>query len=827
MDNVGSLAHDEAKTRADLLDVERYDIAVDLTGIPETEELRCVSRISFRSREGGASTFVDCAAEVVSASLNGRDIGTAVDQRIELTDLEEDNVLEVETVQRRTTQGNGVNRIVDPADKEVYLWTSFEPDEARFAWACFDQPDLKAPHAFTVIAPERWTVLSNSGDPTVTDPEVSGVGDGRRWVFPETPPLSTYVVVVNAGPFCERRTSRDGFELGLYSRKSLESMLERDADELFELTATGLAFFGDRFGMPFPQASYDQVFVPGLGGAMENYGCVTWGDYFIFRNEPSPDERHLRARVLLHEMAHMWFGDIVTMKWWDDLWLNESFAEWACHWAAEEATEFTDAWANFLASYKLAAYSIDRGPTTHPIRQPAGDVAEATARFDAITYTKGASVLKQLVAFVGEDQFVAGLRTYFAKYAWGNAVFADLVEELSAASGRDLVAWAAGWLDQAGPDTLAVDRVGDETLLRREGPDGAPGRPHRVDIGVYRRTGDSLTRADLLELEVFTPVTALDAARVGEGRLLLINDEDLTYASVRPDETSIRELLANAAKLPTEIARVMAISTGWDLLVDGQLDAGQVVRSIISVLQVETSDSIVEVFLDRAVNATERWSAEAQRPILLEQVADLCVELAQNPARRVIALRALARTAVTDEQLAVLANVHNDPDLEWHALRRFAALGKLDRDQIGPLRDRDPNPDAWLRAVEVEAAEPTASAKEHAWNAIVVERTVPIDAVSDVIRAFWQAGQDDVLAPFADRYLDELPRVSKMSMIPAMTLSYSMFPIVGTGPEFLPRVETAVSSDDISPTVKHRVQEAADQFRRMLAARTRDTDGGP
>ena len=435
MDSLRSLTRAEAEERAALLSVERYDIAVDVTDMLDGPDFRAVSTIRFACRTPGASTFIDAALTVVSATLNGAAVATeqVAEGRITLTDLAADNVLVVESVQSQTAAGEWVHRSVDPSDKEVYVWTSFEPDDARRAWACFDQPDLKAPHRFTVLAPERWRVVSNSGDPVVTREH-----EARRWEFPDTPPLSTYVPVIAAGPFHELRSERDGFDLGLLARQSLARFLERDAEELFEVTAQGLTFFGERFGFPFPQRKYDQVFCPDMGGAMENFGCVAWSDAFIYRSDPSYTERESRAGVLLHEMAHMWFGDIVTMRWWEDLWLNEAFAEWACYWAAEAATRFTDSWSSFLVSRKLNGYAADMAPTTHPIRQPVNNVAEAVASFDGITYPKGASVLKQLVAFLGEDTAVTALRGYFAKHAWKNTMLADLMREFELASGRDL-----------------------------------------------------------------------------------------------------------------------------------------------------------------------------------------------------------------------------------------------------------------------------------------------------------------------------------------------------------------------------------------------------
>lgn len=322
-----------------------------------------------------------------------------------------------------------MHKATDPADGEVYVWMSFEPDEARFVWACFDQPDLKAPHAFTVTAPSAWTVTSNSGDARVEELEAA-----RRWTFPDTPPLSVYNTVINAGPFHEVRHEADGHNLGLYARRSLAEVLDRDADEIFTLTRQGLAFYGEVFAMPFPQHRYDQVFVPEFGGAMENYGCVTWSDVFLRRAAPTPAEHGLLARVLLHEMAHMWFGNIVTMRWWDDLWLNEAFAEFACHWAAERATRHTDAWASHLMIGKISAYLSDQGPASHPIHQPIHDVAQAASIFDNITYPKGASVLQQLKTYVGEEHFRTGMAAYFARHAWGNTTLQDLIDSLSEAA---------------------------------------------------------------------------------------------------------------------------------------------------------------------------------------------------------------------------------------------------------------------------------------------------------------------------------------------------------------------------------------------------------
>jgi aminopeptidase N len=811
-----SLTQDEARQRGATLRVDSYDIAVDMSGLLEGNELRAVSTVRFTS-EPGSSTFADCAADVVSASLNGEEVprDAVGDSRIAMADLKADNVLVVESVQTSTDQATGVHRSVDPADGKVYVWTSFEPDEARRAWACFDQPDLKAPHAFTVTAPADWVVISNSDDPAVED-----LGECRRWTFPATPPLSTYVPVVNAGPFYELRSERGGYDLGLYSRQSLKQFLDRDAEDLFDLTARGLAFFGERFAMPFPQRTYDQVFVPDLGGAMENFGCVTWGDSLLFRSPPSPSQRERVATVLLHEMAHMWFGDMVTMTWWDDLWLNEAFANWACYWAAAEATEFTDAWAGFLAGDKFTAYPIDRGPTSHPIRQPAGDVAEATAGFDAITYEKGGAVLKQLVAYVGEDEFVSGLRAYFTKHAWKNASLDDLMSELSEASGRDLATWTKGWLDTAGTDTLRL--TGGQVSrwsLDATGPNGGVSRPHRLRVGLYAHADGSLVRSDVVDVDVEGATTELPDT-VDSAELLLVNDDDLTFATVQLDEHNLARLLDSAAQIPDATSRAVAVITMWDMVVSGDLPAREFVRSANAVLAKETADALVEPFLDLVLSGGERWTPDKDREEVLGSVADLCLEMARDDSRRVVALRGLARSAVTDDQLRALRELTaDDVDLSWRALVRFAALGQYDQSAVDALRDRDPNPDSWLRALAVDAAQPSAESKSAAWQAVVDDRKVPVGNMSEVALAFWQPSQPELLAPYAERYLAALPALGEAGMIVAMVTAMAMFPLSGVGPEFLDRVEAVASSQDVSPVVKQRVRERADQLSRMLGVR--------
>ncbi|MCA2213388.1 aminopeptidase N [Jidongwangia harbinensis] len=810
MTGTRSLTQAEARERATLLAVDGYDIAVDLTDLPTGPAVRCVATVTFSCRQPGAGTFVDCAADVVSATLNGVPLAPAAEGRIALPDLAGQNTLRVETVQKDTSEGQGAHKATDPADGEVYLWMSFEPDEAHHVWACFDQPDLKAPHAFTVTAPAEWTVTSNSGDAAIED-----LGTARRWTFPATPPLSTYNTVVNAGPFHHVRRTVGGHDLGIYARRSLAPILERDADEIFTLTAQGLGFYAEVFGMPFPQRRYDQVFVPEFGGAMENFGCVTWSDVFLRRATPTPAERELFAKILLHEMAHMWFGNIVTMRWWDDLWLNEAFAQFACNWAAVRATAYTDAWAGHLAEDKLTAYVADQGPISHPIHQPIPDVAHAMTIFDAITYPKGASVLQQLMTYVGEDNFVTGMTAYFARHAWGNTTLQDLIDALAETSGRDLNAWRAGWLATAGTDRLTLERDGDSYVLVAAGPAGPP-RPQVLAVGAYQRHGDDLHRTALVEVDVQQARTPVDLPPGAE--LYLLNDEDLTFATTRPDAAGREALLSTAADLPTAVARGVAVATVYDMLINGEASAAEAVRVLTAVLAVETSDSVIEPYLALAATIAEQWAPEAERAGLTAAVAATARALARDTSRRQVALRAFARTAGSLADLAWLrAEIGDDVDLRWRALIRAAHLGADTAAEAAELRDRDPDPDAWTRALAVRAATDDAGELAAVWQQVMLDRAVPLSSVREIAAAFWRPGRDHLLAPYAERYLDLLPEMHRGGMVPAMAYSSGLFPIFGVDATFLDRAEAA--AEHVAPVVRTKIREKSGVVRRMLRAR--------
>ncbi|MCY7399887.1 MAG: aminopeptidase N [Nocardioides sp.] len=813
---LSSLTKDEAAARSALLEVQRYDIEVDLTGLLEGDRFVSVSTVTFTCSDPGSTTFVDCAADIAGATLNGAviDISGATQGRLPLPALASDNVLVVETSTTNTGTGEGILRTVDPTDGLVYVWTSLEPDEARRLWACFDQPDLKAPHRFVVTAPDSWVVTSNGAPESIEDAGEESPG-AQVWTYPDTPRLSTYVVVVNAGLFHEVRQQHDGYDLGFYCRQSLVSQLERDLEEMVTLTRQGLAFFGERFASPFPQERYDQVFVPNLGGAMENWGCVTYGDGQLFRTPPTHAQRAVRAEFIFHEMAHMWFGDLVTMQWWDDLWLNEAFASWAANWGMAGATEFTDQWATFLAVSKRTAYEMDMGPARHAIRGDVGDVSEAMANFDAITYVKGQSVLHQLVAYIGEDAFVEGLRDYFARYAFSNTRLGDLMDCYSRASGRDLSAWTSSWLDEAGTDVISL--VGDELVVQT--PEDQQARPHRLDISVYDVSGPELRATGRATVEVAGERTPVD---LPEGELRLVNAGDLTFAAVKPGATSLTHMFDRIHQLDDPLDRALVAATAGQLLFLGEVAPREVSAALTRALSSETSPALVEPFLGQAMSVADRWAPAAESPALLLALADAVVGLAELPDARQAALRTLASSASTDAHWAVLeeaAGEATDLDLAWRMAVRRSELGSYDEAAVDALLAADSDPDASMRRLAVVAARPDLEAKEEVWRAFFVDYSVPASRETLVLGStFWRPSQAELLAPFAHRYLDELHHLKGGLLNQGLTIR-AMYPLGAGDESFLAAARKTAEDPSIAAYGRNQLRANSFVLSRILQAR--------
>ena len=814
------LTQDEAKARSQILPVERYDIEVDMRDLLEGEVWRSVSTVRFTCSEPGASTFVDVVGEVHSAQLNGQelDLSTHAGGRLPLSGLTADNTLVVSMSQHNTGSAEGILRTVDPTDGLVYVWTSLEADDARRVWACFDQPDLKAPHRFVVTAPESWVVTSNGAPESITQ---APDGDGRVWTYPDTPPLSTYVVVVNAGPFHEIRQQHDGYDLGFFCRQSLIPHLERDLDEMVTVTRQSLAFFADKFGIAFPQERYDQVFVPNLGGAMENWGCVTYGDAQLFRTPGSYMQRETRAEFILHEMAHMWFGDLVTMQWWDDLWLNEAFASWASCWALGRVTQFDDIWATFLAGFKKQAYEMDMSPARHPIRGEVPDVSVALANFDAITYLKGQSVLHQLMAYIGEDAFVAGLQAYFAKHAWSNTRLSDLMDEYAAAAGQDLTEWTSAWLDRAGPDVISLDAISlDGATVSAQSPDEAGPRPHRFDIAHYA-VGDTLSATGVTEVSL---VGSSQDVGVLDGELHLLNSSDVTYAVVRPDARSQEIMFDRVAELPDPLSRAVVINTATQLLLLGELAPRIAAKAATKALASEPVAGLAESFASQGYLFADRWAPGAESAELKAALAEACVRQVDRPDASQAALRMVAQCATSDADWAILeeaAAKATDTDLTWRMLARRAELGDLDRAAADALLTADPDPDAHIRHLMVLAQAPDTESKDEVWKAFFVDRSVPASRETLVLgQMFWRSAQHELLEPYTYRYLDELTRMAGGLLNQGVVIR-AMYPQGVGDAAFADAAEHATSGDAISAYAKNQVRAQTFVLRQILTARTR------
>src|SRR5215472_6552613 len=586
-----NLTRDEARDRAGLLDVGSYHVELDLTGGESV--FTSVTTVTFRCSRPGAATFIDLTVPAVNAiTLNGAPLepGSFDGNRIALENLAADNELRVSAECAYSRNGEGLHRFSDPVDGDVYLYTDFETSDAHRAYACFDQPDLKSTFEFTVLVPDGWQVISNMAPDVTGEPAGGEAQPGTvRWHFPPSHVMSTYITAIAAGPYHEVRSEHDGIPLGIYCRKSLAQYL--DPDEIFEVTRQGFDFFHRAFATRYPFGKYDQLFVPEYkAGAMENAGCVTFLEDYVFRSRVTDFRRQARATTILHEMAHMWFGDLVTMRWWDDLWLNESFATWASVLAQAEATRWRGAWTTFAQLEKSWAYRQDQLPSTHPIAADVPDIAAVEVNFDGITYAKGAAVLKQLVAYVGLDNFLAGLRTYFSQHAWANATLGDLLEPLAAASGRDLAGWSKQWLETAGVNTLrpeytlAADGTFAEFAIRQEAPEAHPVlRDHRIAIGLYDRTAAGLVRRRRVETDVCGERTVV-AELNGESRpdLVLVNDDDLTYAKIRLDPHSMDTLLASIGTFTESLPAALCWAAAWDMCRDGELAARDYVRLVLA-----------------------------------------------------------------------------------------------------------------------------------------------------------------------------------------------------------------------------------------------------
>ncbi|GAA1354482.1 aminopeptidase N [Arthrobacter koreensis] len=848
-----NLTRAEARERAELISVDSYDINLDLTRGDEVFGSTTVVRFAATP---GASTFIDAVtAKVHRVTLNGvgldpEEVSDGV--RIQLPNLAASNELVVEADALYMNTGEGLHRFVDPVDNEVYLYSQFEVPDSRRMFAVFEQPDLKAAFRFTVTAPEHWDVISNSPTP---EPIRASAEDAETpaatWSFEPTPRISSYITALIAGPYQSVRselTSSDGrtIPLGVFARKSLMEYL--DAENIFELTRQGFEFYEAQFGTPYPFEKYDQLFVPEFNaGAMENAGAVTFLESYVFRGRVPDATVERRAITVLHELAHMWFGDLVTMRWWNDLWLNESFAEFMSALAAAEATEFKQAWTTFASMEKAWAYRQDQLPTTHPIVAEIRDLEDVQVNFDGITYAKGASVLKQLVAWVGQDKFMQGVREYFGKHSWGNTELTDLLSELEAASGRDLGEWSAQWLETAGVNTLrpVIETNDDGVITSFAVAQSAVAeyptlRPHRLAIGFYTTADDGrLRRAHRVELDVDGELTQVPEL-AGQQRpdLILLNDDDLAYAKIRLDDASWHLATRRLRDIAESLPRTLVWASAWDATRDGEIPARNYVELVLQNIASESDSSVVQVLLRQLATTLAFYVAPQDREPMTAAAADSLWDLARAAApgsdSQLQFVKAFAAHAQTPDQLdavaallsgdLVLEDLEVGSDLRWELLTALVAGGRMGEAEIAAELERDATATGQLAAAGARAALPSAEAKAAAWDAIVVRSDLPNAAQRAAIGGFSRVHDTALLEPYSQRYFDSLREVwaSRTHEI-AQQIVVGLYPARLTTQETVDRTDAFLDSlGDEAPALRRLLLENRDGVVRALKAQAAD-----
>ncbi|MFG2879179.1 aminopeptidase N [Streptomyces sp. NPDC048337] len=848
-----NLTREEAQQRAKLLTVDSYEIELDLSGAQEGGTYPSVTTVRFQSAEAGAETFIDLVAPAVhEVVLNGKALDVAAvfrDSRIALKHLAAGaNELRVVADCAYTNTGEGLHRFVDPVDQQAYLYTQFEVPDARRVFASFEQPDLKATFQFTVTAPEGWTVISNSPTPEPKD---------RVWAFEPTPRISSYITALIVGPYHAVHSSYEGKDgqsvpLGIYCRPSLAEFL--DSDAIFDVTRQGFDWFQEKFAYDYPFAKYDQLFVPEFNaGAMENAGAVTIRDQYVFRSKVTDAAYEVRAETILHELAHMWFGDLVTMEWWNDLWLNESFATYtsiACQ-AYAEGSKWPHAWTTFANSMKTWAYRQDQLPSTHPIMADIRDLDDVLVNFDGITYAKGASVLKQLVAYVGMDAFFKGVQAYFKAHAFGNTRLSDLLGALEETSGRDLAAWSKAWLETAGINILRPEIETDENgsitsfAVRQEAPAlpaGAKGepvlRPHRIAVGLYELQDGKLVRTDRIELDIDGELTAVPEL-VGRARptVVLLNDDDLSYAKVRLDEVSLANVTAHLGDFTESLPRALCWASAWDMTRDGELATRDYLSLVLSGIGKESDIGVVQSLHRQVKLAVDLYADPAWREEGLAAWTEAALEhlRAAEPGsdHQLAWARAFAATARTEEQLtylsalldgsAVVEGLAVDTELRWAFLERLAATGVADEPAIAAELERDATAAGERHAATARAARPTAEAKAEAWASVVESSDLPNAVQEAVIGGFVQTDQRELLAPYTAKYFAAVKEVwDTRSHEIAQQIAVGLYPSLQVSEATLAATDAWLESAEPNAALRRLVSESRAGIERALKAQAAD-----
>ncbi len=845
-----NLTRKEAIERASILDVQSYEVEIDLT--QGGELFGSTTRVRFSAQEG-SSTFIDAITGAVhSVVLNGEVLDPAKVSdgiRIQLPSLAKENELVVVAQGKYTNTGEGLHRFVDPVDKEVYLYTQFEVPDSRRMFAVFEQPDLKASFSFNITAPSYWKVVSNS--PT---PEPHELRDGVSvWNFAPTPRISSYITALVAGPYVEvndELVSSSGkvVPLGVFCRKSLFEHL--DAEYIFEKTKQGFEFFESQFGVPYPFEKYDQLFVPEFNaGAMENAGAVTFTETYVFRSKVTDATRERRVVTILHELAHMWFGDLVTMRWWNDLWLNESFAEYASTLATQEATEWHGAWATFASLEKSWAYRQDQLPSTHPIVAEINDLEDVQVNFDGITYAKGASVLKQLVAWVGQEPFMRGVSSYFKKHAYQNTELKDLLKELEAESGRNLSEWSKLWLETAGvnllrPEIEEKDGVIESfAILQSAIADYPYLRPHRLAVGIYNEVGGKLVRTERVELDIQGAKTSVPELE-GKARpaLVLLNDDDLTYAKIRLDEQSFATAQALLSRIEDPLARALVWGSAWDATRDGETSGRAFIELVLSHIGDESESTTMMTLLRQLLTVSNLYVTPEHRLDAQLKVADGLWKLAQNAQAGSDAqlqfVKFFAQFARNDKQLSTVAELLSgkaqldgleiDTDLRWELLTALSVGGKVTRDRIDVELEADNTANGQKAHAAAIAAMPDQKSKQEMFDKLVNTDEMSNALVNSASLAFGRVLDTSVLEPFVDQYFSKVLSIwDNKSYHMAEYLLVNLYPLAIVNKAMADQTEQFLKNPELAskPALKRIIVENLANVQRALNAQNTDKKG--
>ncbi|MET9773779.1 aminopeptidase N [Streptomyces sp. NPDC006367] len=859
------LTRDEAQTRARLLDVHHYTIDLDLTGDDDTFDSRTVIRFTVHAETDTTDTFVEVKpAHLRSVTLDGHPLDPAAldGNRLPLHGLTPgEHQLHVDAAMHYSRTGEGMHRFTDPTDNETYVYTQLFLDDVQRVFAAFDQPDLKAAFDLTVTAPQGWTVLANG----ITE----HTGDGH-WKAATTPRIPTYLVAVAAGPWHSVRTEHRGLPFGLHCRRSLAPHLDADADEILDITRACFDRYHEKFDEPYPFDSYDQAFVPEFNaGAMENPGLVTFRDEFVYRSAVTDTQRQTRAMVIAHEMAHMWFGDLVTLRWWDDIWLNESFAEYMGYQTTAEATRFTGTWTDFGIVRKPWGYDADQRPSTHPVApENVEDTASALLNFDGISYAKGASALRQLVTWLGEKDFLTGINTHFARHKFANATLADFIDSLASATERDVHAWADAWLRTTGVDTLVPEprtengtwhlRIAHRgSTTTQPAPDPAEPRngtehtdtphpendtrPHRINIGLYDTDPHDNRRLLLRDrLEADIPTTGdLTITPTGPApALTVLNDGDLTYTKIRFDTDSFHTLRTSLSGLPDPLTRAVVWNALRDAVRDGQLPPAAYLDIARTHLPHETDLALVDGALTFATtHIADRYTTPDKRPAALTTITELCRDLIRrtedgdHPGLRLIAVRHRIDTAAHPDTIAawladgtVPGGPELDPELRWRILTRLAVLGATDERTIATELERDPSATGQEGAARCRAALPDPEAKSAAWAAMFTTDDLSNYLFTATAQGFWQPEQADLVADYIPRYYPEAVAVAtRRGPAIAEATGRWAFPAHAVDDTTLHLGRECLATTDPTPALRRKLVDQLDDLTRALRVRRTQT----